>query len=96
MLKQGEHVLPQAKRVLALLSNANKTLPRSVGGPISPAKEELTYSPIPYLMITNGGGVTEAHRRTALSKNFDVKVSRLLAVTYASLARTSLSSLTHL
>ena len=29
---------------------------------------------MPFLLMTNGGGVTEAERLTALSKDFDIEV----------------------
>ena len=42
--------------------------------------DDLTDRPIPYLMITNGGGVTEVQRREALSRDFGVEVGGSLAV----------------
>ncbi|EIW67341.1 hypothetical protein TREMEDRAFT_33906, partial [Tremella mesenterica DSM 1558] len=56
VLKQGEHVLPQARRILKLLSGQNDTLPK----------------PVPFLLLTNGGGMTEAERCKALSEELEV------------------------
>ncbi|WRT68322.1 TIGR01456 family HAD hydrolase [Kwoniella shivajii] len=60
VLKQGHHnVLPQAKRVLRLLSGADGRLPK----------------PIPFLLITNGGGVPDEERRKALSEELGVELT---------------------
>ncbi|KAK4688998.1 hypothetical protein P7C73_g1117, partial [Tremellales sp. Uapishka_1] len=59
VLKQGHHnILPQAKRVLRLLSGADGTLAK----------------PIPFLLMTNGGGVPDAERRAALSSELGVEI----------------------
>ncbi|ORY35621.1 HAD-like domain-containing protein [Naematelia encephala] len=59
VLKQGHHVLPQAVRVMSLLSGRT--------GPFQ--------QPIPFLCITNGGGVPEAERLELLSRDFGIKLS---------------------
>ncbi|OCF37871.1 HAD hydrolase [Kwoniella heveanensis BCC8398] len=59
VLKQGHHnVLPQAKRVLKLLSGQDGRL----------------EMPIPFLLITNGGGVPDEERRAALSEELGVEL----------------------
>ncbi|KAK8854859.1 TIGR01456 family HAD hydrolase [Kwoniella newhampshirensis] len=59
VLKQGHHnVLPQAKRVLQLLSGSDGRLSK----------------PIPFLLITNGGGVPDEERRAALSSELGVQL----------------------
>lgn len=55
----------------------------------------LTRRPIPYLMITNGGGVTEAQRRIGLGKNFDIEVSLLDGKTLTSDWTKSARTITH-
>ncbi|ORX38584.1 HAD-like domain-containing protein [Kockovaella imperatae] len=61
VLKQGSHVLPQAKRALQRLSGV---------GP------EISESGIvPFLLMTNGGGVTEAQRLASLSKDFEIDLA---------------------
>ncbi|WVQ68148.1 TIGR01456 family HAD hydrolase [Kwoniella botswanensis] len=60
VLKQGHHnVLPQAKRVLKLLSGEDGRLPK----------------PIPFLLITNGGGVPDEERRAALSSELGIRLT---------------------
>ncbi|WWC93698.1 TIGR01456 family HAD hydrolase [Kwoniella sp. B9012] len=60
VLKQGHHnVLPQAKRVLKLLSGEDGRLPK----------------PIPFLLITNGGGVPDEERRAALSSELGIQLT---------------------
>ncbi|WWC71613.1 TIGR01456 family HAD hydrolase [Kwoniella pini CBS 10737] len=60
VLKQGHHnVLPQAKRVLELLSGSDGRLPK----------------PIPFLLITNGGGVPDEERRAILSEELGVELT---------------------
>ncbi|WWC90790.1 TIGR01456 family HAD hydrolase [Kwoniella dendrophila CBS 6074] len=60
VLKQGHHnVLPQAKRVLRFLSGAEGRLPK----------------PIPFLLITNGGGIPDEERRAALSRELGVELT---------------------
>ncbi|WWC63245.1 TIGR01456 family HAD hydrolase [Kwoniella dejecticola CBS 10117] len=60
VLKQGHHnVLPQAKRVLRLLSGADGRLPK----------------PIPFLLITNGGGIPDEQRRAVLSEELGVELT---------------------
>lgn len=58
MLKHGKHVLPGARDTLALLANK--------GG-------QFTH-PVPYLLMTNGGGMTEADRLVALERDFGLPV----------------------
>ncbi|WWD18993.1 TIGR01456 family HAD hydrolase [Kwoniella shandongensis] len=59
VLKQGHHnVLPEAKRVLQLLSGGDGRLSK----------------PIPFLLITNGGGVPDEERRAALSSELGVQL----------------------
>ncbi|WVF72738.1 TIGR01456 family HAD hydrolase [Kwoniella sp. CBS 6097] len=59
VLKQGHHnVLPQAKRVLRLLSGQDGRLEK----------------PVPFLLITNGGGVPDDERRAALSEELGVEL----------------------
>lgn len=58
MLKQGHHVLPQAKRTLQFLANVDGRLER----------------PVPFLLMTNGGGVPDAQRRKLLSRDFDLEL----------------------
>lgn len=41
------------------------------------SKSKSDCRPIPYLLMTNGGGVTEAKRREALSRDFNVEVGLL-------------------
>ncbi|WVR07444.1 TIGR01456 family HAD hydrolase [Kwoniella sp. DSM 27419] len=60
VLKQGHHnVLPQAKRVLKLLTGEDGRLDK----------------PIPFLLITNGGGVPDDERRAHLSEELGVQLS---------------------
>ncbi|WOO77237.1 putative CDP-alcohol phosphatidyltransferase class-I family protein [Vanrija pseudolonga] len=59
VLKQGKHVLPQAKRVMRLLSGQDGRL----------------SAPVPFLLMTNGGGVTDAKRRVLLSKDMGLELS---------------------
>lgn len=77
MLKQGEHVLPQAKRVMSLLSGRSGELSRygHRGHRVCQRNQVAdSLSPVPFLCITNGGGVTEAERCKALSAELDVEV----------------------
>ncbi|GFZ49435.1 hypothetical protein JCM24511_07555 [Saitozyma sp. JCM 24511] len=60
VLKHGEHVLPGTRNVMSLLSGADGRLPK----------------PVPFLMITNGGGMTEADRIKALTRDLGVPVSK--------------------
>ena len=59
VLKHGKHVLPGARDTLALLAN----------------QEGRLAHPVPYLLMTNGGGMTEADRLVALEKDFGLPVS---------------------
>ncbi|WVQ81944.1 TIGR01456 family HAD hydrolase [Cryptococcus sp. DSM 104549] len=60
VLKQGHHnVLPEAKRVLRLLTGEDGRLPK----------------PIPFLLITNGGGVPDSHRLSLLSEELGVQLT---------------------
>lgn len=45
------------------------------GSPKSLAFTDRRPRPIPFLLMTNGGGVTEDERRKKLGKNFGVEVS---------------------
>jgi hypothetical protein len=71
-LKQGEHVLPQAKSVMSLLTGKSGELARSAT--LSSRNTRADVRPVPFLMITNGGGVTEAERCKALSAELEVEV----------------------
>ena len=75
MLKQGSHVLPQAKRALAKLSGSNGSLSLSRS---SVHDSDTGARKVPFLLMTNGGGVTDAERRSALSKDLGVPVSTCL------------------
>lgn len=75
-MKQGEHVLPQAKRVMSLLTGKSGELAKSATTPEDIARADVR--PVPFLMITNGGGVTEAERCKALSAELEVEVSDLI------------------
>ena len=61
VLKHGKHVLPGARDTLVLLANTTGHLTQ----------------PVPYLLMTNGGGMTEADRLKALEKDFGLPVSRV-------------------
>lgn len=59
MLKHGKHVLPYAREVLSTLSARDGQLER----------------PVPFLLMTNGGGMTESDRMVALERDFALPVS---------------------
>ncbi|RSH78616.1 uncharacterized protein EHS24_002345 [Apiotrichum porosum] len=58
VLKQGKYVLPQAKRVMQLLTGRDGRLPE----------------PVPFLLMTNGGGVPDAQRRALLSRDLGIEL----------------------
>lgn len=58
MLKHGKHVLPYAREVLALLAGSDGRLAR----------------PVPFLLMTNGGGMPESERVKALERDFGQSV----------------------
>lgn len=58
VLLQGSRVLPEAKRALALLENENNSLGIK----------------IPYILMTNGGGIGEAERCAKLTQQLGVNI----------------------
>ena len=73
MLKQGRHVLPQAKRVLAMLSGRNGQS-RLVSILSERGQALRQIRPVPFLLMSNSGGMPEAERCKALSAEFEVEV----------------------
>ncbi|OXG86108.1 HAD hydrolase [Cryptococcus neoformans A2-102-5] len=59
VLKQGHNVLPEAKRTMKLLTGEDGRLPK----------------PIPFLLITNGGGVLDHERLSFLSSELGVQLT---------------------
>ncbi|KAL7423421.1 hypothetical protein Q5752_001001 [Cryptotrichosporon argae] len=65
VLKQGHaNVLPQARRVMQLLLGADGRLPR----------------PVPFIVMTNSGGVPDDERRAALSSELGVELGKYQVV----------------
>lgn len=84
MLKQGPNVLPQARRALDMLAGNNpwnRSVYRRLCDSQYNADPIVRCRAIPYVLITNGGGVPDEDRRKALSSELGHEVSMKTIIT---------------
>ncbi|KAJ7072513.1 HAD-like domain-containing protein [Mycena amicta] len=74
VLIRGPNVLPAAKRALSILEGDNifrTYVPQIIGARLS---FNSTLSKLPYILLTNGGGVSEKHRSERLTQQLGFKI----------------------